>query len=474
MMLTSLPSGGPDSVPVTDPPGTLLISGAEGIEITVKAAEGTVIGVPYYWQSGVWQPLLGDATVAPRQVKAVAGGVDIGHLYFNKPATPLWFAVLETGGGTVGFCDIREAEGSTVLGQQDVTGSGGGGGGGAVTQGAGSGVPGGGWTVQLSTGSAFYNALTDAELRAAPVAISATSLPLPSGAATYAAQTDGSQRATVVGTASDNSANSAAKLPVVGARANAVAPTWTEGNQVPLSTDLAGNLRVSAVGTSTTTNASIGTTAAVAPTSATFVGGTDAIGHLRGIAVNADNDANPSSGKVVVLAGETSNTTPNWQNNKVVPLWIQTSTGLAMTSAAQGAAAATANAWPTKITDGTQTVTLLNTIPAGTEYAQPVRPDLVVASTSTITAASVSTLFSLVLAANLAAKFRSFYNPGAASIGLRLGSAGISGDPPSLLLAPGQTWVMPQSSDGRVVWTGSVFGQSTTPGSRTLVVTEIT
>ena len=127
-MITSLPSGGPDDVPVTTPPGTLLISGAEGIEITVKAAEGTVIGVPYYWQSGVWQPLLGDATVAPRQVKAVAGGVDIGHLYFNKPATPLWFAVLETGGGTVGFCDIREAEGSTVLSQQDVTGSGGGGG----------------------------------------------------------------------------------------------------------------------------------------------------------------------------------------------------------------------------------------------------------------------------------------------------------------------------------------------------------
>lgn len=186
MMLTSLPSGGPDSVPVTDPPGTLLISGVEGIEITVKAAEGTVIGVPYYWQSGVWQPLLGDATVAPRQVKAVAGGVDIGHLYFNKPASPLWFAVLETGGGTVGFCDIREAEGSAVLGQQDVTGSGGGGGGGAVTQGAGSGVPGGGWTTRLSNGTGFYNALTDAELRAAPVAISATSLPLPSGAATEA------------------------------------------------------------------------------------------------------------------------------------------------------------------------------------------------------------------------------------------------------------------------------------------------
>lgn len=88
-MLTSLPSGGPDDVPVSNPPGTLLISGTEGIEITVKAAEGTIIGVPYYWQNAVWQPLLGDATVAPRQVKADATGVSVGHLYFNKPTTPL-------------------------------------------------------------------------------------------------------------------------------------------------------------------------------------------------------------------------------------------------------------------------------------------------------------------------------------------------------------------------------------------------
>lgn len=132
-MLTSLPSGGPDEVPVTTPPGTLFISGTSGIEITIKAAEATVIGVPYYWQDDVWQPLLGDATVAPRQVKAVATGVDIGHLYFNKPATPLWFVVLETGGGTVSFCDIREAEGAHVLGQQDVTGTSGGGGGGDAT-----------------------------------------------------------------------------------------------------------------------------------------------------------------------------------------------------------------------------------------------------------------------------------------------------------------------------------------------------
>lgn len=45
-------------------------------------------------------------------------------------------------------------------------------------------------------------------------------------------------------TAADNSANSTAKLPVLPCRANAAAQTWTEGNQVPCSTDLSGQLRV--------------------------------------------------------------------------------------------------------------------------------------------------------------------------------------------------------------------------------------
>lgn len=64
------------------------------IDVSRDCAAALAVGVPYYWQSGVWQPLLGDATVAPRQVKAVAGGVDIGHLYFNKPASPLWCPIL--------------------------------------------------------------------------------------------------------------------------------------------------------------------------------------------------------------------------------------------------------------------------------------------------------------------------------------------------------------------------------------------
>lgn len=132
--------------------------------------------MPYYWQSGVWQPLLGDATVAPRQVKAVAGGVDIGHLYFNKPATPLWFVVLETGGGTVSFCDIREAEGAHVLGQQDVTGASGGGGGGDAT--AANQVIGNASLAiidgKLTAPLGVTGPLTDTQLRATPVPVSGT------------------------------------------------------------------------------------------------------------------------------------------------------------------------------------------------------------------------------------------------------------------------------------------------------------
>jgi len=57
---------------------------------------------------------------------------------------------------------------------------------------------------------------------------------------------------TVIGTQSDNSADSTAKLPTIPAKANAAFPNWTEGNQVPLSVDLTGNLRTSIPALSTT------------------------------------------------------------------------------------------------------------------------------------------------------------------------------------------------------------------------------
>lgn len=49
---------------------------------------------------------------------------------------------------------------------------------------------------------------------------------------------------TVLGNATDNSANSTTKLPVIPCVANAAPPAWTEGNQVPCSTDKSGNARV--------------------------------------------------------------------------------------------------------------------------------------------------------------------------------------------------------------------------------------
>lgn len=55
---------------------------------------------------------------------------------------------------------------------------------------------------------------------------------------------------TVIGTATDNTTNSTAKLPTIPCRANAAAPSWTEGFMVPCSVDLAGGLRTSGGGSS--------------------------------------------------------------------------------------------------------------------------------------------------------------------------------------------------------------------------------
>jgi hypothetical protein len=77
----------------------------------------------------------------------------------------------------------------------------------------------------------------------APVALASDQSAIPaSQSGTWTVQQGGAPWS-VTGTASDNSANSTAKLPVIGARANAAAPLWTEGNQAPLSVDLGGLLR---------------------------------------------------------------------------------------------------------------------------------------------------------------------------------------------------------------------------------------
>jgi hypothetical protein len=88
--------------------------------------------------------------------------------------------------------------------------------------------------------------------------------------------------ATVVGTGTDNTTNSTSKLPVLAARANTAAPTWSDGNMVPLSVDTTGALRIT--GSISASNPSVSTTGTAVPASATYIGGTDGT-NLRGATV---------------------------------------------------------------------------------------------------------------------------------------------------------------------------------------------
>ena len=69
-----------------------------------------------------------------------------------------------------------------------------------------------------------------------------------SGIAHYLSS-DSSGRPIVVGAGTDNTTNSTAKFPVIAAKANTSAPSWTDGYMAPLSVDTSGNLRVN-IGTS--------------------------------------------------------------------------------------------------------------------------------------------------------------------------------------------------------------------------------
>lgn len=91
--------------------------------------------------------------------------------------------------------------------------------------------------------------LTDTQLRASAVPVSAAALPLPTGASTSALQTTGNASLASIDTKLTN------PLPVSGAvtaaKATAAAPVYVEASNNPLSLDLAGNLRVVSVGSTT-------------------------------------------------------------------------------------------------------------------------------------------------------------------------------------------------------------------------------
>lgn len=87
------------------------------------------------------------------------------------------------------------------------------------------------------------------------------------------------------------------------ARATAAAPTYTEGNQALLSTDLTGALRIT--GSISATNPSVGTVGSASPTSGTMIAGTDGT-TLRAPIVMNSNPAGTEYGLVVRMAGGAS------------------------------------------------------------------------------------------------------------------------------------------------------------------------
>lgn len=196
----------------------------------------------------------------------------------------------------------------------------------------------------------------------------------------------------IAGTGTDNSANSTTKLPVLAAVATTAAPTYTNTNMVPLSTDLAGNLRIT--GSISATNPSVSATGAAPPASATYIGGSvttaapsyttgqmSALSLTLAGALRVDGSAvtQPVSGTVTANQG-TANTVANAWPHKITDgtnvaavkaastaavaadpsLVVALSPNTALPTGAntigivnQGTAATTANAWPHKITDGT-------------------------------------------------------------------------------------------------------------------------
>jgi hypothetical protein len=107
----------------------------------------------------------------------------------------------------------------------------------------------------------------------------------------------------------NNAAPGATNVGALVAIANAAAPTYTEGNQVLLSTDLSGNLRIT--GSISASNPSVSTTGTAVPASATMVGGTDGT-NLRAFKVDSTGQlfiANPGGAASVLMADATANPT---------------------------------------------------------------------------------------------------------------------------------------------------------------------
>lgn len=142
----------------------------------------------------------------------------------------------------------------------------------------------------------------------------------------------------MTGTDADNATNSISKLPVIPARANASTPSWTEGHEVPLSTDLNGNLRVS-TGTVTVTgtvSATQGTSPWVVSLASTTITGTVSVTQGTSPWVVAGNlthnNAAPTTNNLGVLSGIANAAAPSFTEGDQVLLSTDLTGNLRVTS----------------------------------------------------------------------------------------------------------------------------------------------
>jgi hypothetical protein len=136
----------------------------------------------------------------------------------------------------------------------------------------------------------------------------------------------------------NNAAPGATNIGALVALANAAAPSWTEGNEVLLSTDLSGNLRVSATGTSAVNISQVG--------GASITLGQKTMANSFPVVIASDqstlttagnltnNNAAPAATNVGVLNARANAAAPTWTEGNQVLLSTDLSGNLRVTMAA--------------------------------------------------------------------------------------------------------------------------------------------
>jgi len=103
------PPASPDAVKDLSPPGSILLSGTNALQLTAKVTAGTLTLEPRFWDGSSWVPLRGDAVVGSSAVVADFATAPIASLTMRRAAEPRWWVVIQSGGGTLDYCDISEA-----------------------------------------------------------------------------------------------------------------------------------------------------------------------------------------------------------------------------------------------------------------------------------------------------------------------------------------------------------------------------